>query len=449
MKRSKKSTVYTIDKGNEDLKLVIDNIKKIEGPVSYYILEPLPLVEKLIQRSAPEVMIFGDIHEGRYKCKKCVAGSGCYSFYRTPIKTNSGFNYNVIPFIQKINNITKKYGLVFDFFIEYWSSIKERIDVENIPENEIIKRLRESNYDVLDKSSLYDFISNIKDCIPYKSKICLYDKKIRFHMVDVRRITDEKNKIENFFFKIYECFQDYYYTLLETDTIINEEEIELELRELEKSDNEYDSSHETNSELSNVEVEEMKIQYLDDFLTNLEEIYNEINIQKKNSSMLKNLILNYDMEEYLQNPVVKRHSKVYHELEKLPKDLRNILVKGIQSLIDEENDKKNIDFNFDLLDFNFFNSPGNLKREQFTSENIYYIMNRIFYIIAKMVDLYTVSRMLKNPKEARFSNMAFIYLGDVHSRTIKKLLSQTGLYKITKEKNSIKNKHFVKCLDFD
>ena len=107
----KRDPQYTSEKIAQ---IFANQVRTIEGPVSYYILTPTSKLNGLLGYDAPVLILFGDIHNGNGHCVNgCEIKDGCYTFYPP--------NPTILKFI---NELGKKIHI--NMFLEIWRETSQR-----------------------------------------------------------------------------------------------------------------------------------------------------------------------------------------------------------------------------------------------------------------------------------------------------------------------------------
>jgi len=154
------------------INLILNNLKKVEGPFSAYILKPTNYLNSILTRTtAPIFLLFGDIHEGSQKCNRCEEKDGCYSFYT---------KNNLPPTIHNLFNLLSEHFNV-DVFLEVWVPFQFR---QNLIQT---KKVTSSS------SGLFNFAVFSAPCLQLYSKEGCEIDKYKIHMSDTRKDSMYKN----------------------------------------------------------------------------------------------------------------------------------------------------------------------------------------------------------------------------------------------------------------
>lgn len=323
-------------------------INRLEGPVSYTVLEPTHKLNKILKRTGPKILLLGDIHIGNGTCENCSVENGCYSLYNTNT------------FLQYMNEQATITGLVVDFFIETWvhtlTRTTSRTDIRRSTPKRFLNKeeLKDSRADLLKNSSMEDTMYMIRNCFG-RLEDCPFNN-IRVHMADPRNNKRRKYSFDKLFATFTHLKKKNAYELI--------------------TDIGYDQW--------------IKFPKFDpvDITRLLYYVY----------------INGLQAKTFFNEPLFHQHSMTYKEFIQLPIQLQIILKYGS------------------------------------------YTIN--FHKTSLMVDLYTICRILKTPKEeGEPSQFSIVYLGDAHIENIVKLLTDTGLYTIKLEKRLVRTNQPFEDID--
>lgn len=355
---------------DEDIMSRLLKIDKVEGPITSFLLKPTTKLNELLGRDAPILAMFGDYHMLRYGCKTCKSQDECYSLY---------VRNGVVPFIKMIDEEAQEKDIRVDIFLELWNEAsqrkKTRCKTQSRPleTNALVKK---------ENSALVDVIDHVECCIG-KSDKCPYSDRLRFHMMDVRTpFSGEKYK-SDMLFKLFDMIPD------------------------------------KNLNLYN-------------YLSFAENLYQEYDMTEL-VHILTDLFVKFDSRSYFDNDFVKKNSRTFHEINKLPKKLAKLLLDSVNNL------KFEIDFAVDQ-DNVLLNTliPINVK-------------SKSFLFSMQLFDLYSISRILKTPKDSNTSHLSVVYAGALHIKNIYDFLIKNGLYEVVKKNDSANifaEDKVNKCVDF-
>ncbi len=156
------------------INIIKDILKKVEGPISYFLLKPTDKMKQMLGHRPPIIILFGDRHTGDNKCIECKEEDGCLSFY--------GGNPSVSNFFSYLSRIAH-----VDVFLETWYSKTDR-------ELGKIKGKHKKDYN----SALVEFKKFISPCLSLKDKKDCTVKDYYIHMSDPRYHYDPR-KIDSIF----------------------------------------------------------------------------------------------------------------------------------------------------------------------------------------------------------------------------------------------------------
>jgi hypothetical protein len=166
------------------------------------------------------------------------------------------------------------------------------------------------------------------------------------------------------------------------------------------------------------------------FLKYLKEVYPNETIDYI-FDVIKRFFKNYSIEDYVKDPFYQKYGRVYHEYKQIPEELKEKLVNIF-------------DFEFKLPKLKISGFIDLLLEETKEGKYISYpdINSRIIEFQTRLVDLYTISRILKTAKYEKPSNLSIVYLGEFHTQNIRKILTQLKLYNIKSEYIPVPFKEF-------
>jgi len=378
------------------IKIILENLKKVEGPVSAYILKPTNYLKGILKDTPPIFLLFGDVHKGSQKCKEgCDEKEGCYSFYfkgeskilrgnKVPSKVES----KVPPSIHNLFNDLSQIANV-DVFLEFWFPFQIRQETFKI------KQVSE------DTSGLYDFAIFSAPCLQLRTKEGCQIDNYKIHMTDTRKDRMYKN-------------------------------------------------------IDSITVEAMlKLNY-NSFLNYVEEYFVDEDprrIIKLVSDRLRLGTTEFLKTEFRQNPIVKKWSKTYKQLAKLPQKLQNMIYETYSELTDElnkslrkaskvcENPEKNL-VNLSKAKFTYREDLIQVNKDYYYVEDLYYQIQavlRMYYDPRQDVsdcqlsgfytglDLYFLGRSLDMSIK---KDIVVGYFGEFHVTQLVNFLIGTNLYEI-------------------
>ena len=357
-------------------------IKKIEGPVYVGVLEPLEKLNSILKYKAPTILLLGDFHKGSDECKEgCEPSKGCYSLYENEEDEDKHFSL-----LKYLDIKARSRNQKIDLFVESWyNDANAKINTEkrkkfefefkNYNNNPVVQNSALTN--VLKLSLLCHNERTINSKCPFTN--------IRIHMSDPRQNIN--------IIYILEIFEFSY------DTIINEKQDMLLLPTLIYMFSKKIYPH----------IEKDK-RITEDYLFEL----------------IIKIIKGYTINEFINEPFFQLTNKALKQYKTLllqsPEIATKILTNANNENIYLYNDHR-------ILTFNPFTNNENLIIEYFKQKkNLLEIKKHILsHITMFEVDLHTVCRLLKKPKEKDninniISSLSIIYLGLKHISNINILL---------------------------
>ncbi len=179
---------------NRIINYILDNIKTIEGPVSFTLLKPTAKLTTILRRPPPVILFLGDYHIGNKPCEaKCRTRQQCFS-----IAAKNKFSF------LSLMDLKIAPDVVTDVFFEWW-----------LPETERLKRdLKLGEKPIWNRpngSAIYEDLKELWPCMKYeKNRSIKYPfgckmKHTRVHMVDPRNLAG------NFVYKYVEFIPHFIY----------------------------------------------------------------------------------------------------------------------------------------------------------------------------------------------------------------------------------------------
>lgn len=355
----------------------LENMTKLEGPVSITVLKPTTDLLVQLDRMAPYIILLGDIHVGAGKCSPppCTAEDGCYSMY-TEAESN---------FIQYLDRFVGANNIAADLFLEYWHPPGYGIDPEIDPGNDFA-------------SALMDTINAYANCRP-DAKVKCPLSHMRVHMVDIRNIAAYESDADKYMGdSLYNIFIDH----LSSPAFLK----------------------------GRLSVIYPKFPF--EYIMNLIRIYFDATITPEDIARI-----------YWTDPFFVKYSRLHHELAQLPgKVASSIRAEHFDSVIDPTVNSARIDVARALKKSKYFtaeplNKPSLLK--SITSVCKQHQLEFFPLDSSKMVNVYTLARLLKVPKplpgrDNRPSELAIVYLGDNHIDKIMGDLVRLDYYEVLRRK---------------
>lgn len=359
IKNMKKKDIKKIDKFDTDnIIKIFKNIKKIEGPISYYLLKPTKKLNDILGRDGPVMILFGDIHNGNQRCiTGCDTNKECYTFYNDPTPS----------IIKLINEIGEKIRV--DFFTEFWKTKNEPY----ILKQKTNTKLKINNKNI---SSMLDIIVTLEKCIDDNK--CKDDINFYVHMSDPR-YTKLEYSIDGIFKTIPKLtYEEFKQILYQKDIDINE--------------------------MLNILYDRLTLGY-------------------------KKFIENYF---YKENNIISKHSKIYKQLIKLPKDIKKYIFENYESKYRAEP--------LYMINKILYNNIKSEEKYEMIKRYIKEFKIKSLIGTTEDVDLYFIGRSLKILKDKDYSRLTIGYFGEAHIINIKNFLINNGLYTLENKYKQINKK---------
>lgn len=399
-------------------------IKKISGPVSFYLFRPNSNKETINMKNSginpPIIILFGDTHLSyENMCENCI----CESIEKCCMKIQ---NKN---FINLLDNLASKIKIDFN--------VEQGFDLEFLKEN--LK-----NYE--NKGPMPDLILTIKDCL-FKNTDCLA-KNIKWNYVDVR--FGEKKFNYDYESTIIEIFD--YFSAIESELV-------------------------EEPEINNIKD---KYNYILDSISMINNYYNTTIQKFRYINLLNNIIETLSTKNFLNIFEISNRNKslIYKQIRKLNEPYNNIdYWKNILNKYTKYIFKERLnDYNTDIDNFIkvlkihlkfckiIFDNPTKKDIKEYILTNYYTELNTYITILDNdyeentidvikiaitsiFLDIYYITRALKTPKSEKNSVLSIGYFGNNHIKQLIYLLTNVlSIYKIDESiDNSIETN---RCLDF-
>jgi len=292
--------------------------------------------------------------------------------------------YRPSSFMNFIDHLSEIYSISTDIFLEAWFSEELRKDIKQI--------IGTSHH----KSALIELVQDLKPCMSHKRNLCIMPH-VRTHMSDTRKININKG--------------DKYLV----DSILKP------LME------------------NGIKIENIETQWKNEFPDfSLKEICDYI----------RRLISNDIVDTYFDEPIVQKYSRTYHEWNQLPNSIKTNLLKYAKSIYTI----RYSNFNYTDIEKQTINLLLDAileKKVQNFNKAIKLVKTFIYKPVRPLsmfiVDMYTISRSLKNVKSPGLpSQLSVIYLGGWHIDVIRSIIrdyySSVSKYGV----NIVSDKH--KCI---
>jgi hypothetical protein len=338
---------------------IMRDMVTLEGPISASIHTP-----KKQSMNLPVLLLLGDDHSHRTKCDMCKMENKCYSLYKTDNEYRSTF-------LDYLHAQAIKYKWIIDIYIERW--------IDNRSSEKFRKPLKTNKDSALIDTSFLtrpcaDFIQH-----PNAKSTCYYSA-FRIHDVDVREHSNIKIQLDSFY--------NQFITLLKTITEIKSN------KPLEKI-----------KEIIKTFIEDNQ-QYFDDGMTLLSFIFTDTTTTYR---------------DLLENDTFKK-TRTYHEFSKVPDHFKEMIKSYYSTKQIVYTDVKNI---FEFIK-NFIKNPDIIDNSlvEDIKKSITALKSTILTNFGSvLVDIYTISRILKVIETKLPSQLSVIYLGNWHINNIKNILS--------------------------
>ena len=352
---------------DEMIKTIKNDIKIIEGPVYASLLQPKKKLYELLKRSPPVLFLLGDIHTAGVRCKSNVPSFSLYA--------NSDRKSTFLTYMNK-----KAIQWQTDLYLEQWLTQKRKD-----------KHTKETH---VTNASLFNTFAITADCLHHTNKSGCDYENIRMHGADPRQ---QFNNISNHEIK----YTADAYTDQIAYIISNEDEITKELLEHRKK-----TINGLFPDLS-----------MTDIIDSWREIY------KDNS-----------LRTVYETPLFTTYSRTIHELKRLNEELQEMIKTVMTTLktgvsLSHEPTKPTATWSperretmrqfFDALRDDNIDVINRLKKD------ITATLFPVDEVRSNGVDMYTISRILKNFKEgntSRYSELSIVYLGRAHIKRIEYIL---------------------------
>ena len=402
-------------------------IKKISGPVSFYLFIPNSSSETIYMKNSginpPIIILFGDKHLSyENMCENCI----CESIEKCCMKIQ---NKN---FINLLDNLASKIKLDFN--------VEQEFDSYFLKENY-------KNYE--NKGPMPDLLLTIKDCL-FKNTNCL-TKNIKWNYVDIR-ITEEKfnYNYESSIIKIFD-----YFSAIESE-LIEEPEIK---NKKDKYNYILDSINMINNYNKTILQKTRYINILNNIIETLttKNFLNIFEISNRNKSLIYKQIrkLNkpYNNIDYWKNKLNKYTKYIFKErLNEYDIDIDNFIkvlkihVKLCKIIFDNPEKKEITELKEYILRHynNELNNYITILDNDYEEDTIEIIKISITSIF---LDIYYVTRSLKTPKSEKNSILSIGYFGNNHiTQLIYFLTKILSIYNIEQYIDNTNETN--RCLDF-
>jgi len=385
-------------------------IDRISGPISIYYLKPSKQVAAANLHFFPSIMLFGDEHFSKANaCGNCTKGACCYTITDTP-------------FLKLIDTLASKYPIDFyteTTFLGFYTGFKDGF---------------------MEKFTSGDFVSCYHKTLRNTSFDKCPTKYIRWHAADSRymdikaqkdyhpNFPDPKTKkiLKKSEIKISKKYMNIAYIEPQIAYIIQLLNVIIKFT----VDNDlfmksyYISKLSKYIRLTVFNTIENFIQFLQNAVDNgrldinklTKNIFSMMNI---NNSIIYKQIAKQTFEPFKQtsywenlfNITVDQNDYITYTISTIKIPSFTVMLQLIVEMYDLTKSKHNIE---NLIHLN----------------NLFEVLNK--YRNSFFLDLYMITRMLKQPDGGRRSYLSFGYFGNYHVSNIKKLLVNTGFYVVDK-----------------
>jgi hypothetical protein len=380
-------------------------IKRISGPVSLTILEP-------IEENLPLIMLFGDVHfSNSYLCENCNHSVNCYD-----IQDND--------FLKLFDELARIKNLNIDFNLEHGFDIETEKDY----------------FEYEKQGRLGLFIYKFQECLK-KNNNCI-TKNIKWHYVDAREIKrDFMYNYENSFFIF---LRDLVYT--KNDIKLQDDKqlfiVDYLFKLCEENNKSEIKRHNYLNNIANI-IAILKSKNLNNLFNisnrNKSLIYKQIKKLKypyDNLTIWKNnldVYIKYILRKFKQQDINKLIYlfEIYLDISESIFKLKKMKNKLGKDMTDDEYNEEIIYSTIDAYEEEL-NDIINILQEN----NI--IINILMSISSSLLDIYYITRMLKSPYNSKRVNLSIGFFGEAHNKNIiyflKDILNKYKIYYNVKEK---------------
>ena len=430
-------------------------INTLSGPVSLYYLKPSEQVLASELHLFPMIMLFGENHGSMENTCECAFGTEHSSLPKEPSEYEQSEHTNCytitdVKFLQLIDTLASKYPI--DFYIEteilgsalresehrgflnYFTSgefvssyhqILRGTPYDKCPTKHIRWHATDSRY----MSSLHTHNDPIVSDMLLKSKLKLPEKYMYNEYIEAQ-ISEIINRFrlifEDLFTKDFTNIKKNIEYLFNYISLTRFETIENFILFL--HDALLDTTDKTKLDIYKLTDKIFEIMTIDNSL-----IYKQIAKQTyepfKQKSYWQNLF-----NEHLKN----HHISLWDWISKYNNANEYYIKNNMLKLIYDIKKCAEQNCNFETIDRMDFYSV-------FTLVEVLDCYRNIFFL-----DMYTITRMLKQPDGGKRSFLSFGYFGDYHVKTIMNLLVNTGKYSLVAfGENDVTNKTTSRCINID
>lgn len=362
---------------------IISKIESLEGPVYAALLKPKNNTLNINNQKykLPVIFLLSDYHEGSEKCLECSPKKNCYSLY--------SINGQLPTFLEYIIRELDIKNLNGDLYLEDWIDKWILRQKFLIPVFEFLTISNQS-------SSLSQTLYKIMKCtgpLKEKSQSKKMCKRLRVHSSDPRKLTpnsEYKYTADSLRYRLME------FLFVNLDKPFTTEIIQTFKIKLEKEFN--------NEFIANDILEDLKKTYEGE--TNIVDFLKE-------------------------SKLFQKHSRTIHALKKLPEKLQDIIYYKINEIyggtinkVYTNKSNKNNRINNLIIFINCIIQQNLDMINELNKQNIIEILDVPSNFSVSLVDIYTISRVLKMANDQNPSNLSIIYLGNYHIINIIKILSE-------------------------
>jgi hypothetical protein len=331
--------------------IIDEKVVKLNGPIYGALLVPKEEFTKILGRVPPVFWLLGDFHVGNKQCETCPMGT-CFTLYK-----------NNPTFYMFLSTGAKELNVSIDLFLEYWIN----------PKTKSLNVFRTKSNSPQD-SALIESSDLMIPCVGQRKenelrKSCFFTE-FRTHNADIRKISYSINDKHT------------------GDAVL------------------HIVSNFTKKKTAAV---------------NLRNAYPGFNVYQELLSLYSAKDNVETINRYFNSPFFKKYSRTLHEFYKLPKDVQSGLMERLLNAAKNDTEEAYMmsrdssirtEMFTALRDFITDNTPSNESKLQLSIEKA--LDSFLLSLGATLVDIYTLSRALKDFKGGLPSQLSVVYQGNLH-----------------------------------